>query len=72
MVAMMPNRLKKQLNQKQNALSSAEAELSQAYEEGRRNGLKGDELQNFALPRGAAVSIAREEYMVARSLYVIC
>ena len=65
---MTPGRFKKQLKQKQRALSSAEAELSRAYEEGRRNGLTGDELQNFASPHWAAVNMAREEYMVVRSL----
>ena len=65
---MIPSRFKKQLSQKQHALSSAEAELSRAYEEGRRNGLSGDELQNFASPHWDVVNMAREEYMVARSL----
>ena len=65
---MSPSRLKKQFNQKQDALSSAEAELSQAYEQGRRDGLRGDELQNFASPYRAVLDMAREEYMVARSL----
>ena len=65
---MISSPFRKRLNQKQQVLSTAEADLSQSYEEGRRNGLSGDELQDFASPNWDAVILAREEIMVVRSL----